>query len=1500
MTADRPQSTPTPTQPEPKKRRGPLAFLFKSALGCTAFAIGAFVVFLLMLPTIVSRTFAASAAQGAFNEQFHGTLKLESVNLAWFQEQSIEGAVLSDPEGHQVAQVSATLPSIVRLIDWESGRLKPIRVELEGDLVADDQGVTNLQRALAKRATASAPSPSQANSGDTGGGGSGVSKMLANLDAEVTLDVRRLTWSDADTRRLGAPFEVRGFVAKLTAQPGAPIRIEGAGKLVSDPPGRVSIDATVRGPIVLDRAWPVGSIDADVKIESFSTAMIDGLADLRGDLKELLGPTFDVSLRATGATPVAGDLELALDSQRTSVKVKGRFAENAFVSVGEPAVIASIASPHAVLTRRLAPMLPPGMRIVAGGGANEGCSLRIENLVLPIPAGSLEDRGQVRAALERLRCDFALELPAIRVVDDAIRAPGTSPGSSTGTSPGSSTSTSPGSSTSTSPGSSTSTSIGIDGKLTASVAPGAPLVVALDCDLTGDPRSPSASKIVVNARIPDPWTVVSDGHLAPSEIDARIDDLSMAWIQAFAPADLRIAEALGPTIDMALSAKGATLDSGIVTFALRAERLTLDLAGQLEHGVFKSGADEGVRLRASPPARWVEEALAKHLPPGHQLSVGEGALDLRGSDLAIPIQAKSTPPSDPLAAYAGRTAFALTCSLPALRWSDEMMRAKNAFAELAGATITAHLAEDNALGLTLRSTLDTGSKGELNLDVRVPDAWALARMDNVQQLQPLDIALRVDRLPTALVDGLAGANGALLTWLGPQISTGLDVKNANLSAGHIELRVETPKIAAGFAGKLEGGVFKAVGDEGLRVRVQIAQADWDREVAPGLPPGTQFSGALFSEPVELTVRNISLAIPEFGAAHAAPTADALLAGLGAEATLAIPSFAWSNEELRAAKQTLGMSKVALTAKVAPKAPLDVRLAGSVDAATPGKLEATCTLTDPWSVLRKTDAGLPQIDARVVLEDLPTDMLELFAGPQPMLTSLLGSPIDVEITADDIALDRGSLRAKVQTPSTSLSVAGRIQSGAFVCSGDDGLDLVVNVPAGYVESQLTPMLPAGTRLALPPDAGPLTAKIRNTKFAFASTAPGTVSVRDASAPLSEVDANAEASEQAPPSPSDGESAASAPNAALAFLADLGLKFEAGLPALTYSDAATDAAGRPIVLRDTRVWAELAPGAPPSAGVASKIDDVEPGSIDLTVRALDSLAKLAEPGALDRVRVALDLRASGVPTALVDLLARQDGLLVDTLGQKIELKAKTDALSLEQGTFVVDMTSPQASLHATGQIKDKTLSMSRTDRGVARFGLTPLASERVVGSLVPMMFNLSKPEGAEPVVVTLDDLSFPMSGDLSKLDATVNLNLGEVTYRLMPGLESMIGSLAGAKTVKLPALVIPIRQGIATYDNFPIVIGSQTCSFSGTFSLIDKSFRMSTAIPLSALGKKVSSAIEGARQYLDPNLPVPIEIRGTWKSPKVSIGDEFMKKVVENAAKGGLQDLLKGIGGKKKKD
>lgn len=1463
MVASEPASPNSP--PETKKRRGLFSFLFKSTLGCAAFAFGALVVLVLLLPTIASRSLAASTAEDFFDQIFQGSLKVAKVDLAWFGEQTLEGVVISDPAGGEIGRVSVTLPSIVRCLDWKSGRLGRVRVALEGDLVADDQGVTNLQRALAPRAQASTPSDAAAAEASVGSGE--LQAMLNALSLDLEVDVARLTWSDADTRRVGKPFEVRDLAASVIARPGEPTHVRAAGKLASETPGRVSIDATVKGPFALDRPWPVGSVDAEVQVTGFSTAMVDGLANLGGDLKDLFGPRFDLALHASNATRTAGDLDVELNSERTSVRVKGRFADGAFVSAGEPALTASIAEPRAILERHLAQLVPPRMRL-AWSAESAPITVRVEDLALPIPAGAAQDPAGLRAALEPLRARVAIAWPGSLAIDDeALRKAGAS------------------------------AALGAL-QLDLLFGPGTLVVDGrLACAPSASIGAPSNGSIQVHARVNDPWTLVSGGTLPVSDVDLHVIGLPTVWLDAFQTSGVSIAEGVGDALDLHATVEGASLDAGSATFALRATRLEVDSAGRIEGGAFRSAAQGGLRVHATLPPAWIEKVLAAYLPPGQDVRVGSGALDVRLGDLVVPLPRPGAPSTEPFAPFVGVTSGALTCTLPTLRWSDESMRAAHLAAELSDASLTAHLAADGRFDATVRSVLDTGTKGKLDLEVKVPDVWAAARAQTLQALPPIDAALRVDGLPTTLVETLAGMKGALTEWVGAQISVGLDVRHASVDSGSVQLQIDTPMIAAGFAGKLEQGVFTARGDDGLRVRARVLPSAWERVVAPLLPANARVTGAIFSEPSEFAVRNLSFTIPERAATSTSATVapvvksplQTVLESLTADVSLAIPGATWSQGTAGDAAQPITLSKIECSAHVAPGAPCEGRLAAALDTGMPGQIEATILVKTPMSSFADDAAELPPIDVRVAVRGVSTATLLALAAAPPSLVKLLGARIDVELAAEGATPTMGALRVGVKTDTTTLALAGRLQSAAFVCSGDEGLDLVIAVPREYVESEITALLPAGTRLALPPDAGPVRVVVRDTRIALPQTTDRAVAVRDASAPAGVADKDAAAE----------TAVAVDPALALAFLADLALRLEATLPALQYADAATQAAGQPVVVRDMQVKVDLAPGALPAATIHATIDDAEPGAVDVSVRALDSLAKLAEPAGLAHARVAIDMRANHVPTALVDVLAKQDGLLLDTLGPRLDLTAKADGLSVDEGAFVVDLSSPQASLHAMGRMKDGLVTMSATDRSVARFGLTPLASQRVVGALVPMMFNLTKPAGAEPVVLTLDDLSLPLDADMTRLDATVHLNLGEVSYRLLPGLDSMLGSLADAKSVRIPMLTIPIRKGIASYDDLPLVIGGRACKFQGTFSLVDHTFKMSTEIPLAAFGKKINAALDGARDAMDPNTLVPIEIRGTWKKPKVSIGDEFLQRVLESAARGGLQDLLKGLGGKKKK-
>src|SRR6185295_14705880 len=191
---------------------------------------------------------------------------------------------------------------------------------------------------------------------------------------------------------------------------------------------------------------------------------------------------------------------------------------------------------------------------------------------------------------------------------------------------------------------------------------------------------------------------------------------------------------------------------------------------------------------------------------------------------------------------------------------------------------------------------------------------------------------------------------------------------------------------------------------------------------------------------------------------------------------------------------------------------------------------------------------------------------------------------------------------------------------------------------------------------------------------------------------------------------------------------------------------------------------------------------------------------------------------------------------------DLVLTTDSISLAAGAFSADLASDQAVVHLErASFQDGALVLEKTqgrnEALLARIGLTPVASERIVGNLVPMVVNLQKPAGGDPAVLAVESLRLPMSKDLSQLDAVVRVDLGEVSYRLLPGLASVFGE-SEAKLVRLPEIRVPIVKGVATYDALPLRIGGRDFVFKGTFNLVDKSFQLGTTVPLAALGKKIN--------------------------------------------------------------
>jgi hypothetical protein len=455
----------------------------------------------------------------------------------------------------------------------------------------------------------------------------------------------------------------------------------------------------------------------------------------------------------------------------------------------------------------------------------------------------------------------------------------------------------------------------------------------------------------------------------------------------------------------------------------------------------------------------------------------------------------------------------------------------------------------------------------------------------------------------------------------------------------------------------------------------------------------------------------------------------------------------------------------------------------------------------------------------------------------------------------------------------------------VCSGDQGLDLEIRIPAGWLERQVSPLLPAGARLSASSDAGPIKLGVRDVRIELPKPAEEGASKKTAQAR----EANA-----------GGAAAGDSSRATLALVSKLALRVNLSVPTLTYGDANTDAAKQPVSIRDFAAAIELAPEKPPSATVKAKLQSEPPGELNASVRGIDPLEKLSADKGLETYRIAIDVDATRVPTALIDALAGQKGLLVDALGPRLDMSIKSAELSRENGAFVAALNSDQHSVHVVqGHFDHGDLVIDKDGGLVAKVGLTPLVWQRVVGNLVPLLFDVQKPAGSAPAAFAVDSLRWPKDGDLSKLDAVVRVDLGEVSYRLLPGLDAAFGSNA-PKTVKLPELRVPIQKGVASYNSLPLNIGGRDFVFKGSFDLKDQSFKLGTEVPLSMLGKDVEKELDKLRGILKPDTLVPIEIRGTWKNPRLAIGGDFLKHALEDAARQQVPGLLDGLLKKIKKD
>jgi hypothetical protein len=369
--------------------------------------------------------------------------------------------------------------------------------------------------------------------------------------------------------------------------------------------------------------------------------------------------------------------------------------------------------------------------------------------------------------------------------------------------------------------------------------------------------------------------------------------------------------------------------------------------------------------------------------------------------------------------------------------------------------------------------------------------------------------------------------------------------------------------------------------------------------------------------------------------------------------------------------------------------------------------------------------------------------------------------------------------------------------------------------------------------------------------------------------------------------------------------LGAKLEASFPAFSYRHPAAVAGGpqSEIQLRDLVLTARLQPQANATLDLSGAIEAAPSGQLELHVVvenpagfAVQAPAKFPAPGS----RASVNAKLERFPSALLDVLAQQDGLLVDVLGP--ELGASVSGSYPDSGAdpLRADMRSNLGEVQVVTRLQDGVI-LAHGEEGLdAKLGLTPLFTKRIVGSLLPMLVQVRQDDPQKRALFTGRNLSLPLDADMSKFSGDIVMDLGAVEFQLLPGLDrafAMVGAKAPTtKNTVLKPVTVRVTNGIARYDQLLIPVAGRELKFNGSADLDKKTFELGCAVPLEILGSGVESQLDALRKVLDPKLEVPLEIYGSWSSPRVRLGKGFLEKTLKGAAGGLLKgELEKGLGG-----
>jgi len=510
----------------------------------------------------------------------------------------------------------------------------------------------------------------------------------------------------------------------------------------------------------------------------------------------------------------------------------------------------------------------------------------------------------------------------------------------------------------------------------------------------------------------------------------------------------------------------------------------------------------------------------------------------------------------------------------------------------------------------------------------------------------------------------------------------------------------------------------------------------------------------------------------------------------------------------------------------------------------------------WEVVDPFTPNWGQVDGTFKATSLPTDFVDSALDSGGLLGELFGATLDPTLTIKGDMQTGAAVRGTLVSAAANGEFSAQYAAGVLTTS-EDGLEMRLRVPYSLCEAHQVPFMPESVRLRRPSDGD-----------------SWLVRSRDFALPLGL-----------------GTAAGFDKDALIAGLRGKVTLVPAG-PFVVW--AGQDEVGE---LEPERLTVQLLDEGVLSSEFLTEVqgmDGVE-GAFSMELLAPFGLTALLADAEWP-APLSLSVDSSGLPTQLVDDLASQGGLLVDALGPTAALTVEA-SWPVESAPCSAVLTSDNAEVSWSGDWREGRLVADAESGLDARLSLTPDFCERVVGSLAPWM-RIRHGSSDGPVQLTLRDVAAPLDGDLSRLSASVHLELGVVEYSLakeilglikVPGAEHLAG--ATMQKALIPPFDVRIENGVVQYDGLSLDTQKRMQDVKGTLDLVTGQVSIEAKMPLSLLGEL--SGLESVA-----GVHVPVVLTGDWSSPKVSVE----AGAVKNLMKDGLDALMEGIlsGRFKKKD